>query len=77
MSKRSTQLLKAALSALYYTGADGLTAPFTRGDGVIFMLHRVTPEPVREFEPNRILKVTPEFLDNVVRQVTEAGFDLP
>lgn len=76
MSKRSTQLLKAALSALYYTGADGLAAPFTRGDGVIFMLHRVTPEPVREFEPNRILKVTPEFLDNVVRQVTEAGFDL-
>lgn len=75
MSRRTTQLLKAALSALYYSGADGLAAPFTRGDGVIFMLHRVTPEPVRAFEPNRILKVTPAFLESVIRQVMEAGFD--
>lgn len=76
MSRRSTQILKAALSTLYYTGADELAAPFTRGDGVIFMLHRVTPEPVRPFEPNRILKVTPGFLDDVIRLVVEAGFDL-
>lgn len=76
MSRRTTQLLKAALSAMYYSGADGLVAPFTRGDGVIFMLHRVTPEPVREFEPNRILKVTPDFLDAVIRHVVEAGFDI-
>lgn len=75
MSRRTTQLLKAALSALYYSGADGLAAPFTRGDGVIFMLHRVTPEPARAFEPNRILKVTPDFLEGVIRQVMEAGFD--
>jgi peptidoglycan/xylan/chitin deacetylase (PgdA/CDA1 family) len=40
------------------------------------MLYRVSPEPVRAFEPNRILKITPDFLDNVVRQVIEAGFDL-
>lgn len=63
------------MSALYYSGADGIAAPFTRGDGVIFMLHRVTPEPVRAFEPNRILKVTPEFLESVIRQVMEAGFE--
>lgn len=76
MSRPSTHFLKAALSALYYSGADGLAAPFTRGDGIIFMLHRVTPEPVGPFEPNRILKVTPDFLDHVLRQVIEAGFDL-
>lgn len=76
MNRRSTRILKAALSALYYTGADGLAAPFMRGEGVIFMLHRVTPEPVKSFEPNRILKVTPDFLDNVISQVTEAGFEL-
>jgi peptidoglycan/xylan/chitin deacetylase (PgdA/CDA1 family) len=40
------------------------------------MLHRVSPEPVRAFEANRILKITPDFLDNVVRQVIKAGFDL-
>lgn len=76
MNRRSTKFLKAALSALYYCGADHIAAPFTRGDGVIFMLHRVTPEPVKPFEPNRILKVTPHFLDDVIGQVVEAGFDL-
>lgn len=76
MSRTTTQLLKAALSAMYYSGADGLVAPFTRGDGVVFMLHRVTPEPVGEFEPNRILKVTPDFLEAVIRHVVEAGFDI-
>ena len=76
MSRHATPFLKAALSALYYSGAGGIAAPFTRGDGVIFMLHRVTPEPVRPFEPNRILKVTPEFLDAVLSQVIEAGYDL-
>jgi hypothetical protein len=67
---------EAALSALYYIGIDGLAAPSTSGDGVTFMLHRVSPEPVRAFEPNRILKITPDFLDNVVLRVIEAGIDL-
>ena len=75
MSRRSTTLLKAALTALHYTGADGLMAPYTSGNGVIFMLHHVTPEAPRAFEPNRILKITPAFLDATIRQVRDAGFD--
>ncbi|MBL8564901.1 MAG: polysaccharide deacetylase family protein [Hyphomicrobiaceae bacterium] len=61
---------------MYYSGADGLAAPFTRGAGVIFMLHRVSSEPPAEFEPNRILKVTPEFIEQVIVHVIEAGFDI-
>jgi peptidoglycan/xylan/chitin deacetylase (PgdA/CDA1 family) len=76
MPRRSTKLFKAALSALHYTGADGLIAPFTAGNGVIFMLHQVTPDAPREFEPNRILKVTPEFLESVIVQVRQSGFDI-
>jgi len=75
LSRRTTQLIKAALATLYYSGADGLAAPLTRAEGVIFMLHRVTREPVAEFEPNRILKITPEFLESVIRHVMEAGFE--
>lgn len=75
MSRRSTTLLKAALSALHYTGADGLIAPFTSGKGVIFMLHHVTPEVDEGFAPNKILKVTPYFLESVIVQVKAAGFD--
>jgi peptidoglycan/xylan/chitin deacetylase (PgdA/CDA1 family) len=75
MSKRSTQFLKAVLSALHYTGADRLIAPMTRGNGVIFMLHHVTPEAPRAFEPNGILKITPAFLEAVITQVRAAGFE--
>lgn len=75
MSKRSTQFLKTVLSALHYTRADRLIAPVTRGSGVIFMLHHVTPDVPRAFEPNGILKITPDFLDAVITQVRAAGFE--
>ena len=76
MSRRSTKLLKAALAAVHYSGAESLLAPFTRGAGVVFMLHQVCPEPPQPFEPNRILRVTPDFLNSVVRTLLEAGFDV-
>jgi peptidoglycan/xylan/chitin deacetylase (PgdA/CDA1 family) len=76
MSRRSTALLKTALAAVHYSGAGNLLAPYTRGAGVIFMLHHVDPTPPQPFEPNRILKVTPDFLDAVLREVIEAGFDI-
>jgi peptidoglycan/xylan/chitin deacetylase (PgdA/CDA1 family) len=75
MRWHATNLVKAALTATHFLGADGLLAPFTRGLGVIFMLHHVHPEPPRAFEPNRILKVTPTFLEDVILQVKAAGFD--
>lgn len=76
MSRRTTTLLKAALSALHYSGADRLAAHMTGGDGVIFMLHQVVPGERRAFDPNGILKVTPEFLDGVIRQARESGFEI-
>ena len=76
MSRRSTALLKTALAAVHYSGAGNLLAPYTRGAGVIFMLHHVDPTPPQPFEPNRILKVTPDFLDDVLREVIDAGFDI-
>jgi peptidoglycan/xylan/chitin deacetylase (PgdA/CDA1 family) len=76
MRRRTTGLLKAALSAMHYTGADGALAPLTRGAGVIFMLHHVRPEPPEPFAPNRILTVTPEFLETVIQLVMDRGFDV-
>ncbi len=73
-----TAMTKAAMSGLYHTGAHRLLAPYTQGAGVIFTLHHVRPEPdePRAFAPNRILEVTPEFLDAVLDQVQEAGLDV-
>lgn len=68
--------MQATLSAIHYLGADDFVAPYTGGAGIIFMLHHVTPEPPRSFEPNRILKVTPQFLESVIEQVRQSGFDI-
>lgn len=76
MSGASLKVLKAALSAMHAARIDRLAAPMTQGAGVIFMLHQVTPEPVQGFEPNRILKVTPSFLNDVIEETRRAGFDI-
>jgi peptidoglycan/xylan/chitin deacetylase (PgdA/CDA1 family) len=73
---RTTSLGRAALSALHYSGADGLIAPLTRGAGVIFTLHHVRPAQSGAFEPNRVLNVTPDFLESVVGLVVRRGFDV-
>lgn len=75
MARTSMNLFGAALSALYYTKIDRLLAPLTRGQGVIFMLHHVRPGAPDEFEPNRILAVTPEFLESVIAHVKAEGFE--
>ncbi|MBO0740969.1 MAG: polysaccharide deacetylase family protein, partial [Hyphomicrobiaceae bacterium] len=75
MSRRTT-FLKAMLSALHYSGADAMIAPLTRGIGAIFMLHHVRPETPGGFEPNRIPKVTPDFLEQVITQVIASGFEI-
>ena len=74
MSRRSTKYLKAALSALHYSGVGELMSPLTSGLGAIFMLHNVSPEAPEAFSPNRILRITPDFLDRTIRQTMEAGF---
>jgi peptidoglycan/xylan/chitin deacetylase (PgdA/CDA1 family) len=76
MSRKTTGLMKIALSALHYSGLGTLLAPFARGKGVIFTLHSVCPEPPDPFEPNRILKITPAFLETAIKTVRDAGYDL-
>ncbi len=76
MKELTTKLLKATLHAIYHTRLDEFLAPVTRGAGVVFMLHNVRPEAPPAFSPNRILSITPDFLELVVDQVTARGFDI-
>jgi peptidoglycan/xylan/chitin deacetylase (PgdA/CDA1 family) len=76
MSRHRDKLMKAGLSAMHLSGVDRLLAPLTRGSGVVFTLHHVQPGPRHAFDPNGILKVTPEFLEAVVQLVQERGFDV-
>lgn len=76
MVPRSQLVLKALLFILYYTGIARAFAPLAGGRGVIFMLHRVGPVEDAGFAPNRILKITPHFLDAVIRLVKRLGYDI-
>lgn len=76
MRSSTTVLMRAALSAIHYSGVAAMLAPWMRGKGVIFTLHNVRPEPPEPFEPNRILKVTPEFLETAIETVQKAGYDI-
>jgi len=69
-------ILKPGLKALYYSGTHRVLAPFSRGIGLIFMLHRVSPHRTGGFAPNRGLMVTPEYLDSVLIDVKRAGLDI-
>ena len=76
MSQSSTKLVKAALSALHYSGMGRLLSPFTGGVGAIFALHQVCPHTPAAYSPNRTLNITPDFLDRTIRQVQEAGSEI-
>ncbi len=76
MNRRKTAMFKAGLDTLYYSGAHRALAPITGGVGIVFTLHNVVPGDPPAFAPNRILTVTPEFLEAVVIRIRAAGLDL-
>lgn len=81
MSNLKMQLMRTGLDALYLARLHRAFEPFWGGIGVIFTLHHVRPEvavPSSEqgFHPNRILEITPEFLDEVIGWVASRGLDL-
>lgn len=72
-----TAFYKSALNSLYYTGAYRTLEPHWRGIGVIFTLHHVRPESGQhQFAPNRILEITPVFLEQTIKQVRKLGYDI-
>ncbi|MEM7565613.1 MAG: polysaccharide deacetylase family protein [Pseudomonadota bacterium] len=71
-----TRAFQMGLGAMHATRAHAVMAPFTRGQGVIFTLHRVLPDAPDPFAPNRILQVTPDFLDAALTRIKASGIDL-
>ena len=77
MLSPKARLFRAALDSLYATGAYRLFGGGVGGVGVIFTLHHVRPDPQpAEFAPNRILEITPEFLDGTLTQLAEMGIEM-
>lgn len=74
ITARKPSLMGRALLALEASGACRIAPGSLAGSGVIFMLHRVRPDDGAAFSPNRILEITPDFLDEAIRLVKERGY---
>jgi peptidoglycan/xylan/chitin deacetylase (PgdA/CDA1 family) len=70
------KLISAGFAAFGATRIHRLAAPLTRGLGAILMFHHVRPWVERNFAPNRLLEITPEFLDAALGLLKARGFDL-
>jgi peptidoglycan/xylan/chitin deacetylase (PgdA/CDA1 family) len=76
VAREEGRAFRAALEALYFSGAHVLLRPLLGGAGVIVTLHHVRPPRPDRFQPHRRLEVTPQFFERVVRRLRKAGDDL-
>ena len=76
MKQLRNNVIRAGLGALYFSGAHHLLRPFLGGVGAIFMLHHVRPSHDGEFQPNRHLEITPEFLRATLRYLRSHEIDI-
>jgi peptidoglycan/xylan/chitin deacetylase (PgdA/CDA1 family) len=76
MKQFRSNVIRAGLGALYFSGAHHLLRPIFAGVGAIFMLHHVRPRRDAEFQPNRHLEVAPEFLRAMLAHLRARDIDI-
>src|SRR5262245_65253684 len=64
------------MEALYFSGAHRMLRPLLVGVGAILTLHHVRPPRADAFQPNRLLEVTPQFLEAVIRRIRRSGTEI-
>jgi peptidoglycan/xylan/chitin deacetylase (PgdA/CDA1 family) len=67
--------IKAVLGLMLVARAHRWIGTAAGGCGAIFMLHHVRPQARDAFAPNRLLEVTPQFLDETLRVVKACGLE--
>jgi peptidoglycan/xylan/chitin deacetylase (PgdA/CDA1 family) len=76
MKQFRSNVIRAGLGALYFTGVHHLLRPIFAGVGAIFMLHHVRPGRDAEFQPNRHLEVAPDFLHAMLAHLRSHDIDI-
>src|SRR3954447_2972272 len=69
-------IIRTGLETLFFSGAHLMMRPFWGGVGAILTLHHVRPPRPDRFQPNRLLEVTPDFLEGVLRYLRRSRLDL-
>lgn len=69
-------LFRAGFLAIASLGAHRWLRPLAQGRGVILMFHHVRPQAGYRFDSNRLLEITPEFLEAVLTELRRERFDI-
>ena len=69
-------IIRTGLETLYFTGLHHIMRPLVGGVGTTLTLHHVRPRRPDAFQPNHLLEVSPEFLDNLLRWLKRAALDV-
>jgi peptidoglycan/xylan/chitin deacetylase (PgdA/CDA1 family) len=69
-------IIRTGFDTLYFSGAHLVLRPFFEGVGAIVMLHHVRPPRRDEFQPNRLLEVSPEFLSQTLAWLRSQDIDI-
>jgi peptidoglycan/xylan/chitin deacetylase (PgdA/CDA1 family) len=69
-------IIRSGLETLYFSGLHHFMRPLVGGVGVILTLHHVRPPRPDAFQPNRLLEVTPQFLEGLLKRLKHSGLDV-
>jgi peptidoglycan/xylan/chitin deacetylase (PgdA/CDA1 family) len=69
-------IIRSGLETLFFTGAYAALRGVLGGVGAILTLHHVRPPRPGAFQPNRLLEVTPSFLEDVIANLRRAEIEI-
>jgi peptidoglycan/xylan/chitin deacetylase (PgdA/CDA1 family) len=76
MKQLRSTIIQTGLDAMSLTGAHRLLRPMFGGVGLILMLHHVRPANMADFQPNRHLEITPDFLRTALEHLRAQDIDI-
>jgi peptidoglycan/xylan/chitin deacetylase (PgdA/CDA1 family) len=69
-------IIRTGLETLYFSGMHRMLQPMFGGIGSILTLHHVRPARISRFQPNRLLEITPDFLEKLLRRLRRSRRDI-
>ena len=76
MASLKKTIIRGGLETLYFSGLHHWMRPLVGGVGAILTLHHVRPRRSDAFQPNRLLEVTPAFLEGLLRRLKRMRVDV-
>jgi peptidoglycan/xylan/chitin deacetylase (PgdA/CDA1 family) len=69
-------VIRGGFETLYFSGMHHWLRPLVGGVGAILTLHHVRPARPGAFQPNRLLEITPEFFERLLRRLARGRIDV-